>query len=111
MSYEYNAKVARWVDGDTVELTVDVGFHLTYTDHFRLLGVDTAERGKPLAAEGKALSMSLAPAGSQVRIVTTKGDKYGRWLADVITPAGDNVSGKLLEAKLGKPYWGGTKEP
>lgn len=110
MSYEYAAEVVRWVDGDTVELKVDVGFHLTFTDHFRLLGVDTAERGKPLAAEGKALSMSLAPAGAPVRITTTKGDKYGRWLADVVTHDGMNVAGKLLEAKLAKPYFGGTKE-
>lgn len=110
MTYEYNAKVVRWVDGDTVELDVDLGFHLRYRDHFRLLGVDTAERGKPLAAEGKALSISLAPADSDVRIATTKGDKYGRWLTTVTTVAGENVSDELLKAGLAKPYWGGTKE-
>ena len=110
MTYEYNAKVVRWVDGDTVELDVDLGFHLRYRDHFRLLGVDTAERGKPLAAEAKAFSMSLAPADSDVRIVTTKGDKYGRWLSTVTTTAGQDVSKELLTAELAKPYWGGTKE-
>jgi len=109
MTYEYNAKVVRWVDGDTVELDVDLGFHLRYNDHFRLLGVDTAERGKPLAAEGKALSISLAPAGAAVRINTTKGDKYGRWLTTVTTVAGEDVSASLLAAGLAKPYFGGTK--
>lgn len=110
MTYEYNAQVVRWVDGDTVELDADLGFHIRYRDHFRLLGVDTAERGKPLAAEGKALSISLAPAGSTVHIKTTKGDKYGRWLTTVTTAAGEDVSTELISAGLAKPYWGGTKE-
>lgn len=110
MTYNYNAEVVRWVDGDTVELDVDLGFHLRYKDHFRLLGVDTAERGRPLAAEGKALSISLAPAGASVTINTTKGDKYGRWLTTVTTAAGENVSAELIKAKLAKPYFGGTKE-
>jgi len=110
MTYEYNAQVVRWVDGDTPELDADLGFHIRYRDHFRLLGVDTAERGHPLAAEGKALSMSLAPEGSTVRITTTKGDKYGRWLTTVTNEAGLNVSDELLKANLAKPYWGGTKE-
>jgi len=109
MTYQYNAQVVRWVDGDTVELDVDLGFHLRFKDHFRLLGVDTAERGKPLAAEAKALSISLAPAGASVRINTTKGDKYGRYLTDVVTAAGENVAGQLLKAGLANPYWGGTK--
>ena len=109
MTYHYNAQVVRWVDGDTVELDVDLGFNLRYQSHFRLLGVDTAERGKPLAAEGKALSISLAPAGSSVQINTTKADKYGRYLADVVTVAGENVAGELLKANLANPYWGGTK--
>lgn len=110
MTYQYTATVVRWIDGDTVELAVDVGFHLTFTDHFRLLGIDTPERGRPGAAEAKARANELAPVGSEVLINTTKGDKYGRWLADVITRDGKNVAGILLSESLGKPYWGGTKD-
>lgn len=110
MTYEYKAAVERWVDGDTVELTVDLGFHMTMRDHFRLLGIDTPERGRPGAAEAKARSNELAPVDTLVTIVTTKADKYGRWLADVINGAGENVSGVLLAEKLAKPYFGGTKD-
>lgn len=110
MTYHYYANVVRWIDGDTVELDVDLGFHLRYRDHFRLDGIDTAERGKPLAAEAKARAMSLAPVGAPVHIGTTKGDKYGRWLAVVWPEQGMPVNSVLIEEGLAKPYYGGTKE-
>lgn len=109
MTYQYNAQVVRWVDGDTVELTVDVGFKLTYTSHFRLLGIDTPERGKPLAAEAKARANALAPAGSQVMIATAKDDKYGRYLA-YVSIGGATVNATLISEGLAKPYFGGTKD-
>ena len=110
MTYEYTAAVERWIDGDTVELTVDLGFHMTVRDHFRLFGIDTPERGRPGAAEAKARAAELAPVDSLVIITTTKADKYGRWIADLVTPTGLNVSGVLLAEKLAKPYFGGTKD-
>lgn len=109
MTYEYHATVNRWVDGDTVELTVDLGFHLTYTDHFRLYGIDTAERGRPLAAEAKARANELAPVGAQVLAKTTKGDKYGRWLTIIDLSTGIEVNSTLVSEGLAKPYFGGTK--
>jgi micrococcal nuclease len=110
MTYHYDAEVIRWIDGDTVELDVDLGFRLRYRDHFRLDGIDTPERGKPLAAEAKARAMSLTPAGSTVHIGTTKGDKYGRWLAVIWPSAGMPVNTTLVAEGLAKPYYGGKKE-
>ena len=109
MTYIYNANVVRWIDGDTVELDVDLGFRLNYRDHFRLDGIDTAERGKPLAAEATALANSLAPVGSSVAIATTKGDKYGRWLTVIWPDEGVPVNVALVEAGLAQPYYGGKK--
>jgi micrococcal nuclease len=108
--YEYRATVNRWVDGDTVDLTVDVGFHMTYRDHFRLYGIDTAERGRPLAAEAKARANELAPVGSDVLIRTSKSDKYGRWLTIVSEDTGIEVNSTLLHEGLAKLYFGGTKD-
>lgn len=109
LDYQYNATVLRWIDGDTVDLTVDVGFHLTFTDRFRLIGCDTPERGKPGAAEAKARVNELAPVDTRVIVRTTKGDKYGRWLANVFAPSGD-VGTTLIAESLAKPYFGGTKD-
>lgn len=114
ISYDYKAKVIRWVDGDTVWLEVDLGFRMTSTTDFRLYGVDTPERGQLNHAEATALCNQIAPAGSSVRIKTYKDpDKYGRWLAEV-TPLGaagsvPTVTNQLINAALGKAYFGGKK--
>jgi micrococcal nuclease len=108
--YGYRAEIVRWIDGDTVELIVDVGFKMAMRDHFRLMGVDTPERGRPGAAEAKARVNALAPAGAQVTVATHAKDKYGRWLAEVFTARSqESVNVTLLDERLAKPYDGGTK--
>jgi micrococcal nuclease len=107
--YQYEAWVERWIDGDTVELAVDVGLHLTYRDHFRLNGIDTPERGQPGYAEAKARANELAPPGTRVAISTYKSDKYGRWLADVHHDTETFVNQILVDEGHAKPYFGGTK--
>ncbi|MHC1610385.1 MAG: thermonuclease family protein [Candidatus Methanospirareceae archaeon] len=41
--YIYKAKLERVVDGDTVDLIVDVGFYISVHQRFRLKGIDTPE--------------------------------------------------------------------
>lgn len=81
--YTYTAYVLRWVDGDTVKLSVDVGFRVTITDTFRLYGLNTPERGQPNYAEARLRCMELLPIGTSVIVQTHKQDKYGRWLVDI----------------------------
>lgn len=109
MTYQYNATVVRWIDGDTVELCVDLGFHLTYTDHFRLDGLDTPERGRAGSKEASDFCKAWAPAGTQVIATTTKGDKYGRWLTIAKRDVGPSINALLLESGLALPYNGGAK--
>lgn len=109
--FGYRAEVVRWIDGDTVELIVDVGFKMAMRDHFRLMGVDTPERGRPGAAEATARVRELAPGGAQVTVATHAKDKYGRWLAEVFTAsAQESVNVTLIDEGLAKPYFGGTKD-
>lgn len=108
MTYHYSATVERWIDGDTVELTVDLGFRMTYRDHFRLAGIDTPERGKPGSVDAWVRAKELAPQGSTVLAVTSKSDKYGRWLT-VISEAGVEVNSTLVSEGLAVPYNGGAK--
>lgn len=115
--FTYDAEVIDWIDGDTVALAVtrtfEMGFHFTiactYRAHFRLLGVDTPERGQKNHREATKASEGIAPAGTKVKIETHKADKYGRYLATVTTPAGVNVSAQLIALGLGHPYFGGSK--
>ena len=41
--YEYKAKVHRIIDGDTVDVTIDLGFEMTTKQRIRLYGIDTPE--------------------------------------------------------------------
>lgn len=78
--YTYQATVLRWVDGDTVQMRVDLGFAISAVYKFRVLGVDTPERGDPNYAEAKKCSEAVLPVGTTLTITTHKADKYGRWL-------------------------------
>lgn len=105
--YEYAGTVVRWIDGDTAELTLDLGFHVSITDHFRISGIDTPERGQPGAAEATARARELAPPGERILVRTTKGgegDKYGRWLAIVIEETGLDVGETLHAEGLARAY-------
>lgn len=123
MTWLFDGTVMRWVDGDTVwinsrkEHKLDGGFRVKATlvlEHelcFRVYGIDTPEdsAGKPAAARAR----ELAPAGSQVQMETFKPldeDKYGRWLAQIITPDGTNVAAELIAEHYGVPYFGGKKQ-
>lgn len=115
MIYEYNAKLIRIVDGDTVWLDVDLGFGIHSNMDFRLYGINTPEvvgstRVAGLAA--KAELQRLLSLGS-LRIETYKGDKadkYGRWLATLfVKPSGGaevNVNALLELGKFATPYLG-----
>ena len=85
--YQYKIKkITRVIDGDTVDVDIDLGFGITLSHRVRLKGVNTAEtRTKDLEekAEGiKArlwLEKELSRKGEWI-IDTTKEDKYGRML-------------------------------
>ena len=101
----YPAVVVRWVDGDTVDLDVDLGFHVRGMLRFRLTGINTPERGNPGWAEATARARELAPEGRHVLALTRKeGDKYGRWLAHIILEDGRTVNEVLLIEGLAVAY-------
>lgn len=92
--YEYAAYVIRVVDGDTVDLGVDLGFRHRFTDRFRLYGINTPERGQAGWAEATTyLRQILVGVGEELAIRThlDKRDKYGRWLAEIYKTQSDGT--------------------
>jgi len=94
-AYEYNATLRRIVDGDTLDLDVDLGFDFRAITRFRLLGVDTPEVvgvDKALGLASRAFTQNwLAAQGGQVLIRSYKAhqrEKYGRWLVEAYPPGG-----------------------
>lgn len=113
--YEYTAKITKVVDGDTLDLEVDLGFHVWIKQRVRLLGIDTPEthtlnlKEKELGLKAKSLVEAVAHAAKIIKINTTKSDKYGRMLV-VLTIDGVNINQKLITEGLAWTYDGGTKD-
>ena len=86
-NYVRRAKVNRVVDGDTVDLEVDLGYRISISIRGRLLGINTPERGKPDFALATDTLASLLEKNSDedgyVCVRSTKTGKYGRWLVDI----------------------------
>lgn len=96
--YEYEAAVVRVVDGDTVDVDVDVGFSITSRQRLRVLGIDTPElRSRDETERASAREATTATkdwldsCGGKVRIRTSKADAFGRYLAEILDPATDQT--------------------
>jgi micrococcal nuclease len=87
MIYIYKAELIRVVDGDTVDLIIDLGFDTLRKERFRLYGIDAPELRTAAGKEAKAwLWEALQPLEAiyvQTIQLSTKAkrDKYGRFLA------------------------------
>lgn len=108
--FEYRATVVKVIDGDTIDFTVDLGFHVSLAIRTRVLGIDAPE---VTTAAGKNVRDGLRaalPTGSEVTIRTQKdpGDKYGRWLADIDGPFG-NLSQWMIAQGWAVAYAGGAR--
>jgi len=99
--YEYKAIVRRWVDGDTVDVDIDLGFGLVYSNQrVRLYGIDAYEtrtrdlEEKRRGLDAKSFVEDVAPIGSEIILKTYKEGKYGRILGEIF------VEGKNLNSWL-----------
>jgi micrococcal nuclease len=119
--YEYHVKkVLKVVDGDTIDVDIDLGFSVSFAQRVRLAGIDTPEsrtkdlKEKALGLESKEFASKQIKAATTITIKTEKPDsseKYGRILGWVYL---DNASKSLNELMIDSGYaWtydGGTKK-
>ena len=122
--FVYNAIVRRVVDGDTIVVDIDLGFHVWLNNRFiRLTGLDTPEtRTKNLEEKEfglfvKSVVEGFLPVGSHIHLLTdlSEEDKFGRILGTVHaldTSIGPNVDVNqyLLNHRFAVPYEGKSKE-
>lgn len=109
INYTYKGVITRWIDGDTVDIQVDLGFTIWSKQRFRLDGLDTPERGEPLYKKSIEYVNNLAPSGSEVIVISYKTEKYGRYLGSILTSSNVNINQSLLNEGLAKPYHGEKK--
>lgn len=109
MSYiYYRVEAVRIIDGDTIVLNIDLGNHLHWKRDFRLLGIDTPDRGEAGFAEATEHLKQLVADGIS-RVQTYKPDKFGRWLALLWNRTGE-VNWRMMEDGFAKKYDGGPRE-
>ena len=120
--YEYNCTLTYWVDGDTCDVDIDLGFGVTLKDQrLRLIGINTPETRTKDEDEKRAGQIatnyckSRIPEGKKCRIITSKDGrgKFGRILADIMYSITDektkevswhSLNKKLLEEGHAVPY-------
>jgi micrococcal nuclease len=119
--YEYRVKeVLKVVDGDTIDVIIDLGFDVSFTSRVRLAGIDTPEsrttdaREKILGVEVKDYLKKALEGATDIVIRTEKADsseKYGRilgWL--FINRQTDSLNMELVNKGYAWAYDGGTKK-
>lgn len=109
--YKYEATVRRWVDGDTVDVDIDLGFGIIFhNQRIRLYGIDAYEsRTRDLDEKEKGLAATafvneMAPVGSKVTLITYKEGKYGRILGEIFIDGDTNLNMLLTEKGHAERY-------
>ena len=118
--YEYYVrKVENVVDGDTIDVLIDLGFDILFQSRVRLAGIDTPEsrtkdlKEKSLGLESKEYLKKALKDAKSVIIKTEKMDsseKYGRILGWVyINEDTVSLNDKMINDGYAWGYLGDTK--
>ena len=123
--YTYKCKILRVVDGDTVDVDIDLGFGVwMHRERVRISGIDAPESRtrdrveKLFGMSAKERVRELLPVGSTATLTCKEYDstgKFGRIIADfeVYSHAQDawtSLSNILVAEGHAVPYTGGSKE-
>ena len=114
--FEYLCKVTRVVDGDTIDVNIDLGFNIWHKARVRMAGIDTPEsrtrnkKEKVLGLAAKArLKELLKSQKVSIQCSKEKG-KFGRVLADVRVND-KSINLQLIDEGHAREYHGGKKIP
>lgn len=118
--YEYRVKkVTHIVDGDTIDVDIDLGFDISFYSRVRLAGIDTPEsrtkdlKEKALGLESKEYLKKRLDAAKNIVIRTEKvnsSEKYGRILAWLYVDGESNsINHEMIEKGYAWGYLGDTK--
>lgn len=115
MAYRYeHVEVIRILDGDTVELRIDLGNRCWWQESFRIYGIDTPEIHGATKDAGLAAQARLGELLTNGVLVaeTLRPDKYGRtlvMLTILYKGSQEDVATRLIDEGLGVRYFGGKK--
>jgi endonuclease YncB( thermonuclease family) len=115
----YKCIIQRIVDGDTVDVDIDLGFGIWLRkERIRIAGIDTPEKRtrdkveKVFGLAATAKAHELIPEGSEC-IIRTRRDragKYGRTMGDFVLEDGRLYTNIMVETHHAVPYEGQSKD-
>jgi micrococcal nuclease len=116
--YEYKCTVLRILDGDTLDVDVDLGFSVALKkQRIRMYNIDTPEsrtRDKEEKVRGllsKEFLKTFCPVGSDIRLISHGKGKYGRILGEIFTVNGMvSINQHMCDEGYAVQYSGGSKE-
>lgn len=108
------AKLHRVVDGDTIDMYIDLGYDCVIKERIRVLGVDAPEMkgeereaGKLAKAYVETWFESHSDGSDWPFVVwSQKGDSFRRWLGRIYCNANCSLADSLLEMGYAVPYEG-----
>ena len=114
--YEYRCKIRRVVDGDTVDIDIDLGFGVwLHKERVRIYGIDTPEsrtrdkeeKVKGLAAKARVIEL-LDKVDGKFTLQSHGVGKYGRCLGEIFIDD-NNLNQLLVTEGHAKKYYGGKR--
>ena len=119
--YQYRAIVLKVIDGDTVDVDLDLGFDVWLKkQRIRLYGLDTPEsrtrdlEEKKFGLLAKNFVLEYCPIGGEIIVQTHKDDargKFGRILGELIVNNGElNLNELMIYKNLAVRYHGQSKD-
>lgn len=117
--YEYKCKILRVIDGDTVDIDIDLGFGIwMHKERVRLFGIDTPEsrtrdkEEKKYGLMSKQFVKDHLPVGSSQTLVTIKDatGKFGRILGKFKLNNNKILNEVMIEQNYAVAYHGQSKD-
>ena len=122
--YTYKAILDRVVDGDTIDVKIDLGFDVSIKKRVRFAGInapesrtrDLEEKARGLAAKDRV--KAILAENPSFTLESTEIGKYGRVLGKIHISILDGVEGltqiclneQLIKEKHAVEYWGGKRK-
>jgi micrococcal nuclease len=113
IGYQYRAKLGRVVDGDTMDVVIDLGFYVELRERVRLAGINTpeiyrvskdSEEYKKGMEAKEYVEKRLNENGNELIIETKKRGKWRRWLATIyLNDSSKTLNEELVEKGMAEP--------
>jgi micrococcal nuclease len=115
--WEYRARIDKVVDGDTIDVALDLGLDVGVRTRLRLAAINAPETSTEpgrLARDyvvGWVRSHQVSGGWFTVRTAKDRREKYGRYLATVTAPDGADLGADLVAAGHALPWDGHGPRP